>query len=300
MKIMKFGGTSVGSGERMLHIGQIVKMFSEGQDVVVVVSAMNGVTDRLISLFQKYKSGNFPTALKEIRSLYSKHHRALKDLGLRKEDYIHVSKSLYHLFGDLTIYLSLCKKYDLLSYDYVISFGEKLSSHLLSAAMNKIGVLAKPMDASSIIVANNEFSNAKAILTNTKIKAKKTLLPLLSEHIVPVVTGFFAATKGGEIVTLGRGGSDYSATVLANALDADEVVLWKEVDGVFSSDPQKNDKARFYPELTYSEALALAKNGAKVLHPEAMKPVQSKEIVVWVKNTFKPDFIGTKIWKGAL
>ena len=170
----------------------------------------------------------------------------------------------------------------------------------MSATLNKIGVAAEPVDASNIIVASSEFSNARAILADTKIKANRFLLPLFSKRIVPVVTGFFGATKRGDIVTLGRGGSDYSATILGNVLDASEVILWKEVDGVFNGDPKKDKKAMFHPELTYKEALSLAKNGAKVLHPEAMKPVQSKGIVVWVKNIFKPESLGTKIWKGAI
>lgn len=296
---MKFGGSSLGTGKRMLHVAEIIKKFSNKSEVVIVVSAMNGVTDKLISLFQKCKSRDFSTAFEEIRILHGIHNSALRDLGLRKNDYVHIKKSLYHLFGDLSIYLFLCKDYSLSDYDYVISFGEKLCSHLLSAALNKIDVIAKPIDASSVIVANNMFGNARALLADTKIKAKKSLLPLLLKHIVPVVTGFYAATKEGKIVTLGRGGSDYSATILSNVLDAKEVILWKEVDGVFSTDPKKDDQAKFYSELLYSEALALAERGAKVLHSEAMKPVKSKGIIVWVKNIFKPDLIGTKIWKGV-
>ena len=112
------------------------------------------------------------------------------------------------------------------------------------------------------------------------------------------MTGFYGATKDGRIATLGRGGSDYSATILAYALDAQEVILWKEVDGIYSADPKRENGAKLIPELSYRMAAELARNGAKILHPEAMEPVISKKIVIWIKNTFQPEFIGSKIWEG--
>lgn len=299
MKIMKFGGSSLGTGQRILNAAEIIKKISEKTQVIIVVSAMCKVTDMLVSIFQKYKSGDFESALKEIRCLYKIHKNALDDLGLLPGKNMNINKSILELLGEFSLYLALHNKYSLVNYDYCISFGERLSSCLLSSALRKINVDARVVDASQVIVANNKFGNAKVLIKETKAQAKKSLLPLLSKKIIPVVSGFFAVTKNGNVITLGRGGSDYSATILANVLDAEEVILWKEVDGVFSTDPNKNSKAEFYSELSYKKALFLAKNGAKILHPEALKPVSSKQIVVRVKNTFRPDFIGTKIWKGA-
>ena len=125
------------------------------------------------------------------------------------------------------------------------------------------------------------------------------ILPLIRKNIIPVVTGFYGVSEKGDIVTLGRGGSDYSATILAHVLDAQEVILWKEVDGVFNKDPKKSRKAKYFSELTYKKATVLARNGAKILHHEAMKPAEIKGIIIRVKNTFKPNFVGTKIWKGS-
>ena len=125
------------------------------------------------------------------------------------------------------------------------------------------------------------------------------LLPLCNEGILPVVTGFYGANENGSVAILGRGGSDYTATILAYALPATEVILWKEVDGVFTGDPLKDKTARFLPELSYEEALVLVENGAKILHREAMRPVQETGIPIFVKNTFFPDRPGSKIWRGV-
>ena len=243
------------------------------------------IFDKLIELFQKFKSHDYFGANQIIKTLYNIHKLALDDISIDR------------LFGELILYLTLCKNFTLANYDYVISYGEKLSSHLLSATLNNIGAKSIPVDASLAIVTDSCFGNGRVILDRTSVKAISSLSPLLSQNIIPVITGFFGATKDGQIVTLGRGGSDYSATILANALDANEVILWKEVDGIFSGDPNKDPSVKFYSKLSYDEALALAQAGAKILHPEAMIPVQAKNIIVRVKNTFNPDHPGTQIWK---
>lgn len=297
MKVMKFGGASLKNYEGIAHIAHIVSKFSD-RKTLVVVSAMYGVTDLLISVFRAHREGNAEAVSKDIALLQNAHKETLINLELSRENFAYADKELDSLFRDLRDHLEKDKKFLPSSYDYVISFGERFSSLLVASALNRIGIEAKPVNASEVIIADDNFNNAKALIKETKAQARKKLLPLLSLNIVPVVTGFFASTRDGEVITLGRGGSDYSATILANVLNASEVILWKEVDGVFSSDPKKNAQAEFYNELSYEFALSLAEKGAKVLHPEAMKPVASKGIVVRVKNTFNPDFIGTKIWKG--
>lgn len=297
---MKFGGSSLGTGERIVHVAEIINTFSKEDDVVIVVSAIHKVTDILISIFKKYQNGNIQEASNDLRLLYDTHNRALIAIGLDKKDSFSVDTSLLDLFSKLSVYLGNISDFSPQEYDYVISFGERFASLILSAALNKIGIKSEPINSSYVIVADNTFGNARANIEETKIAAKQSLLPLLANKTIPVVTGFFAATKEGEVVTLGRGGSDYSATIIAHVLDAHEVILWKEVDGVYSDDPKKDAQAKFYSDLSYEEALYLAEKGAKILHPEAMKPVAAKGIVVRVKNTFKPSFRGTKIWKGSL
>lgn len=297
---MKFGGTSLASGEKISHVASIVTSMGKNHSIVMIVSAMEGVTNSLIAIFQHYKKGNVLQALDAMRYLYEAHKQVLDDLLLNETNYSEAKDCLHALFGKLSLYFTLCKAFSEADYDYIISFGERFSACLMSAALNNMNASAKAVDGSSVIVADETFCNAKALLKPTKLLAIKCLLPLLQKNIVPVVTGFFAMSQNGNVVTLGRGGSDYSATVLAYALEAKEVVLWKEVNGVYSNDPKKDTSAIFYPQLSYEKALELAKNGAKILHPEAMKPVSSKNIVVWVKNTFNPEFIGTKICKGEI
>lgn len=300
MKIMKFGGTSVGDGKRILHVAKIIKDCFEEDRVVVVVSAMSGVTDKLISVFQKFKEKQHSKGIIALSQLYEMHVQALNELGFKNGRYLTIQSNLRIFFGELLTFLSFKKKYTMMDYDYVVSYGERLSCLLVAGALQKLEVIAEVVDSSRLIVTSGEFGNAKAILSDTEKLASKVILPLLIRGVIPIVTGFFGATRDGKVATLGRGGSDYSATVLAYALDAQEVILWKEINGIFTSDPKNGNGAIFIPELSYEKAIELAKNGAKVLHPEAMEPVISKNIIVWVKNTFKPDFIGSKIWKENL
>lgn len=298
MKIMKFGGASVADSRCILYVAQLIKNYARDESIVIVVSAVKGVTDRLIAIYQKAQKNEQSKILQELSFLYHFHkdifdHMEL-DQGLNKL----FQKRLKELFAQLLIcivstdYLTPC------SYDYFVSFGEKLSCFLLVSALEQLDVAAQYVDSSKLIVTTDEFGNARPMIAETETNAQKILLPLVVKRIIPVMTGFYGATADGRVAILGRGGSDYSATILAHVLDASEVILWKEVDGIYSCDPKKDKDAQFFSEITYAQALKLAQNGAKVLHPEAMWPVAEKEIVVWVKNTFKPHLKGSKIWKG--
>jgi aspartate kinase len=298
--VMKFGGSSVGSAFKILHVADVIHSLTENQRTVVVVSAMQGVTDMLIKIFQNYQEGNMETALHDLQELSYTHFETLKELQLQKELFRESNDLLASLFEKIRLFLLSKQKFTKQDYDYVISFGERFNSILVTAALRGRGVESRAVDSADCIVVTNQFSNAKALSSQTKIKSRKTLLPLLNDGIIPVVTGFFGMTESGDIAILGRGGSDYSATILACTLHAKEVILWKEVDGVYNGDPHVDKDAEFYAELSYTEALRLAQNGAKILHPEAMKPVCSEEIPVVVRNTFNPSHCGTRIWKGAV
>ena len=298
MKVMKFGGTSIGSGRRILHVAKIIRDYSEKDRVVIVVSAMSGVTDKLIDVFKMFQKGQHSEGLINLGQLYEKHVLALDEFGFRNGRYLMIQNNLKNLFGELLTYLSFRKNYSMMDFDHIVSYGERWSCLLVAASLQKLETMAEVVESYKLIVTSSEFGNAKVHLSDTEKKASKVILPLLIKGVIPIVTGFFGATREGKIATLGRGGSDYSATVLAYALSAQEVILWKEVNGIFTSDPKNGNGARYIPELSYEKAVKLAKAGAKVLHPEAMKPVISKKIIVWVKNTFQPEFIGSKIWEG--
>lgn len=281
---MKFGGAALADDKRIRHVANIIKDFSQKNEVIVVVSAMQGVTDMLIHFFQKYKQQKFNEGLEILELLYNMH---IKVEG--------ANDILLALFGDLSFYFALNKQYLAKDYDYVISFGERLSSALVTKALNDLNLKAQVISSENIIVTDNNFGNANIFLGNCERKIKHIVLPILCNSVIPIVPGFFGGTKDGHIATLGRGGSDLSATILAYGLNADAVILWKEVDGVYDLDPKKNTKAVFFPKLSYRKALLLAKNGAKILHPQAMMPVQEKNIPVFVKNFYHPENNGTKI-----
>jgi aspartate kinase len=265
----------------------------------VVVSAIAGVTDEL-ELIYKICQKDKREALGSMHGLFKKHLEFLRDMQLDGGSHKVFEKKMRDYFGQLMVGCMIDGFVSPCSFDNFVSFGEKLSALLLVAAFGKSGADAQLVDSSSVIITDDTFGSASPLFNETEKRVEKVIFPLLMKKIIPVVTGFFGGTKTGKVAILGRGGSDYSATILASVLEAQEVILWKEVDGIYSCDPHKNKDAEFFSELSYAKALELAQNGAKILHPHAMKPVAEKEIVVWIKNTFNPSFLGSKIWKGNI
>ncbi len=179
--------------------------------------------------------------------------------------------------------------------DSISSLGERLSASLVAAALEERGVPSESIEATELIVTDSEHGAAEPRADATRQRCEARLRSLLQRGIVPVVTGFIGATSEGTVTTLGRGGSDYSATILGAALDADEVIIWKDVDGVLTADPRIVPGARAIPEISYREVTELAYFGAKVLHPKTLRAVIQPGIPVWIRNTFAPDRPGTKI-----
>jgi aspartate kinase len=183
--------------------------------------------------------------------------------------------------------------------DTITSMGERMNAPLVAAALRGQGLSAQAVDAAQLIVTDDSFQHANPIEDETRKKVREQLQPLLSESIIPVVTGFVAATQDGILTTLGRGGSDFTAAILGDSLDASEVWTWTDVDGVMTADPRIVANARVIPELSFSEVSELAYFGAKVLHPKTLRPIIERDIPLWVKNTFNPDFAGTKIIRSS-
>jgi aspartate kinase len=179
--------------------------------------------------------------------------------------------------------------------DTLSSLGEVMSATLLAAILRSSGTAAEAVDATELIVTDNSFGNASPLLDETNARTRQRLAPIRRRGAIPVVTGFRGATRDGVCTTLGRGGSDYSATLVGAALDADEVWIWTDVDGVMSADPRLVPGARIIPEISYREAIELSFFGARVLHPKTIQPVMKKGIPVWIKNSFNPQCPGTKI-----
>ncbi|AGK61431.1 aspartate kinase [Archaeoglobus sulfaticallidus PM70-1] len=301
--VMKFGGTSVKDGESILHVANLIKKF-EDYEKVVVVSAMAGVTDSLIEAAKKcYKEPSSSFIKLFIAELTKKHYEAIstavKDPQYQNKAFEVVDKLLDEL-EKVLMGIGYLGELTRRSEDYIVSFGERLVAPILSSAILSLGVDSVALTGGDAgIITDNNFGRAKPKpevynLINSRLD------PLLRiKKTTPVITGFIGVTDDGSITTLGRGGSDLTATLIASALNADEVWLWKEVDGVLTTDPKIVPEARLIPEISYQEAMELSHFGAKILHPRAIEPVMRKEIPVRIKNTFNPDAEGTVIMKGA-
>jgi aspartokinase/homoserine dehydrogenase 1 len=295
--VMKFGGTSVGNTERMKCAGELVDEHAKKADVVVVVSAMGGVTDMLIRAANEASQGD-REHWKSVRQELARRHREVADLLLTPAEQAVV---LPRLAEQLTNFENLCSGFTLVrevtprAMDTLSSLGEVMSATLMAAILRSMGRAAEAVDAAELIVTDDEFGSASPIFEETNAKTHHVLTALRKKGALPVVTGFRGATREGICTTLGRGGSDYSGTIVGGALDADEVWIWTDVDGVMSADPRLVPAARIIPEISYREAIELSFFGAKVLHPKTIQPVMKKKIPVWIKNSFNPTCPGTKI-----
>jgi aspartate kinase len=297
--IMKFGGTSVGSVEAITQAADIVlEQIQARNQVVVVVSAMNGVTDALTRGAQTAASGDEQTFAALVTELRARHHGVVDGLFSPNGNR---AQLLAAVDGYLDEFAVFCRSVYILgevtprAMDAITSLGERINSRLLAALLRQRGVKSEALDATELIVTDDTFQHAVPLMEPSRAEATARLRPLLEMGIVPVVTGFIGATRGGVTTTLGRGGSDFSAAILASCLDADEVWTWTDVDGVMSADPRLMADARVIPTLSYSEMGELAYFGAKVLHPRTIRPVVERGIPLWVKNTFNPSHPGTRI-----
>ncbi|MDP7657601.1 MAG: aspartate kinase [Nitrososphaerales archaeon] len=288
--IMKFGGTSLGSADKVRNVSKIVKDYSVNNQIILVASALSGVTNSLVRLSELVKTSNSEKIVNELEKLSELHtnisKNSIKDPNIENEVLESISSILDELKRLLEGIISL-GEITPRSRDRIISFGERLSVLVVTGALKDIGINAKKFTgAEAGIVTDEEYGEANPLMSITKMKISKTLQPLLSKGIVPVVTGFMAATQTGDITTLGRGGSDFTATILGAAISADEVWICTDVNGMMTTDPKIMPNARTIPQLSYSEALEMTVFGAKALHPRALEPAQENKISVRVKNTF--------------
>jgi len=298
LRVMKFGGTSVGDASCIARAAAIVKSAAAEGSVVVAVSAMSGVTNRLIDAAHHAEAGEAEFATKLVAELRRQHNKALESLVRDARRVADVDKNLSQVLLELERLLqgtALLKELTPRALDAISGMGERLSAPLLAAALTELGVSSVPVSATDVIVTDPHHGRAEPLMDHTRARAEKVLRPLLKKGVVPVVTGFIGATLEGVPTTLGRGGSDYSATILGAALGAQETVIWTDVDGVKTADPKLVPEARTLDEISYNEAAELAYFGAKVLHPNTLRPVTAAGVPVWIRNSFAPEKPGTKI-----
>src|SRR6202521_5669001 len=298
LQVMKFGGTSVGDAACIARAAQIIAKAARENSCVAVVSAMSGVTNRLIEAAKSAQAGNLGEAGAVVEALRQQHETALASLIQREEERTRIRQRMEQVFAEGR---GLCEGTALLgeltprTLDAISSLGERLSAPLVAAAVRELGLPSEAIEATELIVTDAFHGGAEPQMEVTRTKSRARLRPLLEKGIAPVVTGFIGATAAGQLTTLGRGGSDYSATILGAAMDADEVIICTHVDGVLTADPRLVAEARTIPVISYREAAELAYFGAKVLHPKTLNPVVQAAIPVWIRNSFAPERPGTKI-----
>ncbi|MBI4566582.1 MAG: aspartate kinase [Planctomycetes bacterium] len=280
---MKFGGSSVSNAERIRRVIEIVSARLDRKPVVVT-SAFRGVTDDLFAAAEEALQGG-DGLLEKIRA---RHFEMLRDLGLE-------SDLIKEPLAELTVLLkgiSLVKELTPRTQDYVVSFGERLSTRTIAAAFLKAGVPAEPHDAFDIGMLTDDAFGAAQPLPEADAELRRHLARM---NKLPIVTGYIGKTRAGDITTLGRNGSDFTATILGAALEVEEIQIWSDTDGVMTADPRIVPTAKPIEVLTFDEASELAYYGGRVLHPSTIVPAVRKRIPVRVLNTFKPEYAGTTI-----
>jgi bifunctional aspartokinase / homoserine dehydrogenase 1 len=298
LRVMKFGGTSVGDASCIRRAAVIVQSAAVQGPVVVVVSAMSGVTNRLIEAAHRAEAGKGESLSALVADLRDQHRKALNALVTDQQKSAEIETILADVLGELERLLqgtALLNELTPRALDAVSGIGERLSAPLVAGAIAALGVPSTSVSATEVIVTDSHHGRAEPLMARTTKRAEARLRPLLKQGIVPVITGFIGANIDGVPTTLGRGGSDYSATILGAALGAQETVIWTDVDGVKTADPRLVPEARTLSEISYNEAAELAYFGAKVLHPNTLRPVTAAGVPVWIRNSFAPEKPGTKI-----
>jgi len=302
--VMKFGGSSLAGAKEITQSASIVKEFSDGScRLIVVCSAMGDTTDHLLKAIDFAKKGNIENARKLITEIRNHHQSTLEKTVQNIEKRNACAESISTKFDELDkilLGISLLRDLSPRSSDYFLSFGEKLSTGIFDATLQSVGLKTKYLTGGEAgILTDETFGSAEPITKITNLKLRETLLPLLKNDLIPVVTGFIGETlETHEVITLGRGGSDYTATLIASAIDADEVMLWTDVDGIMSADPRIIKNARILAQISYLEAMEMSAFGAKSMQPRALEPAAKKGIPVRIKNTFNPEIPGTLILSG--
>ena len=304
MIVHKFGGTSVGSAARFAAVADIVcdrhqaTLGTPKAGSVVVVSAISGVTNQLLAgawaaaegrdgECRRIKAEVLDRHLKVLETLLTDSKERLELEG-RIEDRLYELERLYRSIGVLGELTARGR-------DHVAAFGEQLSVHILAAALRERGQRSQALLATDLIVTDDHFEAALPLMAQTRARLQTKVKPLVDEGVIPVITGFIAATEDGVTTTLGRGGSDYTAAIVGYGLDAGEVWIWSDVSGILTADPNLVPKARTLRELSYAEASALAYYGADVLHPKTIRPVIERSIPLRIMNSFDPADPGTLI-----
>ncbi len=294
---MKFGGTSMGSAERIETAARLAVEQKLQRRVLVVVSAMSKVTDMLLDSLRRAEGGDKDGLRGNLGKLKDRHVETAKELlpRDRQKPVLAALESLLGEFERIANGMMMLGDRPPRAVDEAIAIGERMSALLMAAHLEANGTRAVALNAKEFLITDAVFGSANPLMDLTRSRSLEYLIPILKEGVLPIVTGFNGATEDGRPTTLGRGGSDFSASILAAVLDASDLWIWTDVDGIMTADPRLVPDAAVLDEVTYREAAELAYNGAKVLHPRTLAPLEEKKIPVWSKNSFAPDKPGTRI-----
>ncbi len=292
MKVLKFGGSSVATPERIQSVIEIVKPYLGGE-IAIIFSAFGGVTDVLIQISTLALEGNldYKNKIADLEKRHLATVRTLIDIHNQSGILAEV-KYMINELEDVLHGVYLVKERTVRTLDYIMSFGERISAYIIAQAFKNQGHPMEFLDARKVIRTDANFGHAKVDFDTTN----KLIRDYFKHHTnVQVITGFIGTSESGETTTLGRSGSDYTAAIIAGALNAEALEIWTDVDGMMTADPRKVKKAFTVPQMSYEEAMELSHFGAKVIFPATMQPAMVNQIPIWIKNTFNPTFKGTLI-----
>ncbi|MEM1574741.1 MAG: aspartate kinase [Nitrososphaerota archaeon] len=299
--VMKFGGSILKDKESILNVAKTIYEYSKENELVIVVSALKGVTDFLIKISEEAINGNEKIIKERINDLRKKHLEIIKETikneNIKREIEV-IIEELINELEKILIGVTYLREITPRIKDHILSFGEKLSTPIIYGILKDIGLKVKYHSGGEAgIITDSNFGEAKPLMNVTKYQVREKLLPLLDKGIIPIISGFIAFNQEGIITTLGRGGSDYTATIIGSAIKADEVWIWTDVDGLMTADPKIVPSAKTLNEISFLEAIEMAVFGAKYMHPKALEPAMEENIPVRIRNLFNPENPGTLITK---
>jgi aspartate kinase len=298
--VMKFGGISIADGDKLRKVGTIVRKFhKEGHKLVIVTSAMHNMTDSLSEIAKKASRGDKKAVHDFKDAVHARHKKAAEAAILNEQVLARTMAALNARVDELNnILLGVAHIGELTprSRDFVVGYGEKLSAPLLQGVLEDLGIRSNVLTGSEAgIVTDDRFGDAAPLMNVTTHQVRQTLDPLLEEGIVPVISGFIASTQEGVQTTLGRGGSDYTASIIGVGIKADEIWVWKDVDGLMTANPKIVKSAKMIHAISFAEAMELAHFGAEVVHPKALECAAKYRIPFRVKSIHDPEGKGTII-----
>src|SRR5215203_328641 len=298
--VMKFGGSLLDNEIKLNNVINIIKSYySLDNEIVVIISALHGITDKILDICDHIKKINKNSLYLFLENLQIVHTSLIEKIILdekEKTKLLQLINNLINEFREVLLGISILGEVTPKSKDYLLSFGERLSTPIVSCALNSVGLKSNYLNGKEVgIITNSQFGDAKPLMDTTKLRIHHKIEPLLKERTIPVVTGFIGSDQNGNITTIGRGGSDYSATIIAAGINADEVWLWSDIDGLMTADPKIVKDAIVLEEVSVLEALELSMFGSKYMHPRALEPVMDSKIAVRIRNANNIDNPGTLI-----